>query len=173
MSKKVIAKTVLGIDPGRDASTAVLYNFLTQDVLFTKECSSGKFRNKFRNKEFLDFCSIVPIDIVILERVTSNGSMKVKHNDLLQTAEMVGKIQHCLESRGIPVILLSRRKVHKILKTKDDGDVRRKVLERFGEQGTKKCPGPTYGFAADIWQAAGVILAAQDLELFKVDGRPL
>jgi hypothetical protein len=34
-----------------------------------------------------------------------------------------------------------------------DADIRRVLLDRFGEKGTKARPGSTYGLAKDMWQA--------------------
>lgn len=37
-----------------------------------------------------------------------------------------------------------------------DANVRQALIDRFGEQGTKKNPGTTYGLKADMWSAFAV-----------------
>lgn len=52
-----------------------------------------------------------------------------------------------------------------------DGNVRAAMIERFGPIGTKKAPGPLYGFKADLFQALAVGVTAletvEDPEQFK------
>ena len=42
----------------------------------------------------------------------------------------------------------------------NDRDVREELLHRYGPQGTKKQPGPTYGMSGDKWAALAVATAA-------------
>lgn len=37
-----------------------------------------------------------------------------------------------------------------------DGDVRQAMVDRYGEPGTMKHPGPTYGFTKDMWQSLAI-----------------
>ena len=48
-----------------------------------------------------------------------------------------------------------------------DANVRQAMLDRWGPQGTKKAPGPTYGISKDVWAA----LAVASWTLDKVEGR--
>jgi hypothetical protein len=43
-----------------------------------------------------------------------------------------------------------------------DGNIRQALIDRYGEQGTKKNPGPTYGIAADVWSALAIATVAMD-----------
>lgn len=37
-----------------------------------------------------------------------------------------------------------------------DGDIRTAMVDMYGEPGTKKHPGPTYGFTKDMWQSLAI-----------------
>lgn len=43
-----------------------------------------------------------------------------------------------------------------------DGNVRQALIDRFGPQGTKNQPGPTYGVSGDVWQAFALAVYAYD-----------
>lgn len=43
-----------------------------------------------------------------------------------------------------------------------DKDVRQALIDRFGEPGTKKHPGPTYGLVGDEWSALAVAVTWAD-----------
>ena len=44
-----------------------------------------------------------------------------------------------------------------------DANVRQALIDRFGPQGTKKNPGPTFGFSSHTWRALAVGAVAKDL----------
>jgi hypothetical protein len=46
--------------------------------------------------------------------------------------------------------------------TAKDADIRRRLLDVIGPQGTKKAPGPTYGIKSDMWQALALAVTAWD-----------
>ncbi len=41
--------------------------------------------------------------------------------------------------------------------------MREALIHRFGEQGSKKAPGPTYGIASHVWAALAVAVTYSDL----------
>ena len=43
-----------------------------------------------------------------------------------------------------------------------DGNIRQALIDRFGEVGTKKTPGPLYGVKSHIWAALAVAVTAWD-----------
>ena len=44
-----------------------------------------------------------------------------------------------------------------------DGNIRQAIIDRFGEVGTKKNPGPLFGIAGHRWSALAVAVTAHDL----------
>ena len=44
-----------------------------------------------------------------------------------------------------------------------DGNIRRALIDRFGEVGTKKNPGPLFGVAGHRWSALAVAVTAHDM----------
>jgi hypothetical protein len=44
----------------------------------------------------------------------------------------------------------------------NDSNIRQALIDRFGEPGIKKNPGPTYGISADVWAALAVAVTAWD-----------
>lgn len=46
-----------------------------------------------------------------------------------------------------------------------DSNIRQALIDRFGEPGTKKQPGTTYGLKKDLWSAFAVAVFACDMDL--------
>ena len=44
-----------------------------------------------------------------------------------------------------------------------DGNIRRALIDRFGEVGTKKSPGPLFGISGHRWSALAVAVTAHDI----------
>ena len=44
-----------------------------------------------------------------------------------------------------------------------DKNIRQAMIDRFGEPGTKKNPGGTYGISKDIWSALAIAAYALDI----------
>lgn len=69
-------------------------------------------------------------------------------------------------SRGYTLILRSQVRLQ-IAGASRSGDpqVRRALLDRMGEVGTSKKPGPLYGMKADLFSALAVVMAFKDFEI--------
>lgn len=103
-------------------------------------------------------------DLVAIERVQSCG---ISGASLLETSEVVGRLQQRALDTGIPVVLLYRREVLLALDVTGTGSrdvvVRQRLLEMHGGAsavGRKATPGPLYGVSGHAWQALAVAVAA-------------
>ncbi len=103
-----------------------------------------------------------------IERVQSYG---ISGGSLLQTSEVVGRLQQRALDLGLPVSLHYRREILRFLDVTGKGNrdslVRLRLLELHGGTreaavGRKKTPGPLYGVAGHAWQALAVALCAGD-----------
>lgn len=119
----------------------------------------------FDNEELLDriynsgaFNGFDPV----IEMIASYG-MAVGA-EVFETCVWIGRI---IEAIGRPVLRVKRLqvKVHLCHSAKaKDSNVRQALIDRFGPQGTKKNPGPTYGMKGDLWAALAVAVYAMDSE---------
>lgn len=100
--------------------------------------------------------------MIAVETISSYG--KMVGNDIFDTCIWVGRF---IQSANYPeeVSKVSRRdvKLHICGTTRaKDKDIRAALIERCGEPGTKKNPGPTHGIASHAWAALAVALTVKD-----------
>ena len=101
----------------------------------------------------------------IIEEIVSYG-MPVGR-EVFQTVRWAGRFEQALVSRDVPVEYLPRLKVKLALcrsPKANDAAIRQALLDLYGPGrekaiGTKKAPGPLYGFKADCWAALAVGIA--------------
>ena len=99
-------------------------------------------------------------DCVAIEMIASYG-MSVGR-EVFETCVWIGRF---VEAWGGPHVLIPRLDVKMAIcrnSRANDSNIRRALLDRFGEQGTKKAPGPTYGLAGDQWSALAVAVTYAD-----------
>lgn len=103
--------------------------------------------------------------MTVIEEIASYG-MPVGR-EVFQTVRWAGRFEQALVTRGLPVEYLPRLKV-KIAVCRspkaNDATIRQALLDMYGPGrdkaiGTKKAPGPLYGFKADCWAALAVGVA--------------
>jgi hypothetical protein len=140
---------ILAIDPGTHESGYVVY----EDG---RVVTSGVMPNDDLLKIVKDDNS----DALAIEKIVSYGS--AVGQETFDTCVWIGRF---MEAWGVPgdVMLIPRRKVkaHVCGPGKwGDPDVRTKLIQRLGPQGTKKAPGPTYGVKSHAWSALGVAVTA-------------
>ena len=104
------------------------------------------------------------------------GMGQIAGRDTLETAFVAGQIYICL-SQIARVVRFGRKSIKSYVgvshrKNPDgtkaktsDSQVRRAMIERWGEVGTKKNPGPTYGIHKDAWAALAVATCVYDKEM--------
>jgi hypothetical protein len=136
----------IGIDPGPDEHGVVAYDGIRiVRKANVKTCDVWEFVARF------------PDSTVACEMIESFG-MPVGRS-VFQTCLRIGQIyQQVGGCRLIP-----RRDVKLILCNSvraKDANVRQSLIDRLGEVGTKKDPGPCYGMSSHLWPALGIAFAA-------------
>lgn len=80
----------------------------------------------------------------------------------IDTIRFVGYLERCALDEAV-LISPAEVRVHVANTAKaKDGGVRQALIDRFGEPGTKKAPGPTRGIASHAWRALAVAVVARD-----------
>jgi Holliday junction resolvasome RuvABC endonuclease subunit len=147
---------LLAIDPGNEETGWVFFDTATNKILeFRKEC----------NEKVLFSVERLDPDETVIERIASYG-MAVGESVFL-TCFFIGRLIERASTCG-PVHLITRKEVVVQLcgtARAKDSNIRQVLIDRFGEPGTKKNPGPTYGIKADMWAALAVAVAWTELHL--------
>lgn len=144
--------TSFAIDPGNTRSAFVVLDN------WGKPCRFGKTDNTTLLAQMSEWSLACPGSMLAIEMIASYG-MPVGA-EVFETCVWVGRF---IQAWHGPHVFVYRREVKLNLcgsmKAKD-GNVRQALIDRFGGKatavGTKKQPGPLYGFAADAWSALAV-----------------
>lgn len=149
---------VLGIDPGPTTCGVVLYDAAARQVTGAWSAVSVE--------DVLLLVLQRTDTVVAIERVQAQGQSGAS---LLETSEVVGRLQQRALDFGRAVRLMYRREVLRALDVTGTGNrdalVRQRIIEAHGGAaaiGTKRAPGPLYGVSGHAWQALGVAFAAAE-----------
>jgi len=154
---------ILGVDPGPTHCGVVLYD----DARRRAVSASAAAPLQEVLDHWLDLAWTAEA-LVAIELVQSYG---IAGASLLQTSEVVGRLQQRALDNDLPVRLLYRREVLRALDVTGLGNrdamIRQRLLEIHGGTrqvacGTKRAPGPLYGITSHAWQALAVAVAAMD-----------
>jgi len=155
---------VLAIDPGPSTCGVVLYDT-------KKKTTNTALKPCAKVDVFGVLClmdSLHNVDLVAIERVQSSGFSGAS---LLETSEVVGRLQQRALDCGLRVVLLYRRVVCSRLHVHGAGkdkQVRERMIEMHGGSeravGRKANPGPLYGVTSHSWQALGLAVVAAEIE---------
>jgi hypothetical protein len=154
---------ILAIDPGPTTCGVVLYDAIDREIAAAPAFLDGSAAAL----SVEDTLSVIhgirgcgPSPLVAIERVQSAG---ISGASLLQTSEVVGRLQQRALDCGLRVRLVYRREVCSALHVSGgakDAQVRQRMIEMHpGGVGTKKAPGPLYGVSSHAWQALGLAVA--------------
>lgn len=153
---------VLGIDPGTTESgwcllgeTGVLENGVWHNTTMIDRLREGP-----------NGSTPIDIDLLAVEMIASYG-MPVGR-EVFETCLWIGRFVEAWESRGGQTRLVTRSEVKLALcgsPRAKDPNVRQRLIDILGPQGTKSSPGPTYGVKSHAWPALGVALVASGREI--------
>ena len=147
---------ILAIDPGFTQTAYVLLDTEKQEIwdkaiLPNEEClESWNTKNYFPTEP----------DICVIEQVAGMGM--VVGETVFETAVWSGRFWQFLLGLGYKVDRIKRNAIKNILcgsSRAKDKNIRQRLIDIYGEQGTKKSPGKTYGMKADMWAALAVATA--------------
>jgi len=146
---------ILGIDPGNTHSAAALI----QDGRITAgvKLPNAEFLDWLKSKEMVYNCFNRQPFRVVCEMISPRGIGIGK--ETLDTCVMIGRIQALFPEMD----RITRGAVKGCLIGKasgNDAQIRQCLIGIYGEPGTSKKPGGTYGIVADMWAALAVATAA-------------
>jgi hypothetical protein len=142
--------TIIGIDPGNKETAIVVI-------------TSGEIRDHFYgcNEEALNRLRLIAFineAEIYCEMIASYGMPVGK--TVFETCLFIGRIMEALPS----VKLITRNSVKNAIchsSKANDANIRQALIDIYGEVGTKKNQGGTYGLSGDKWAALAVATAAQ------------
>ena len=146
---------ILAIDPGNIESAYVLWD--GSKIIEFDKWSNNVLKNYIGNK-------LIPLDYdqCAIEMVASYG-MSVGQT-IFDTCVWVGRFQE--NAHNVNLIFRREVKLHLCGQTRaKDSNIIQALKDRFGEKGTKKNPGLTYGLSKDVWQAFALAVYFYDTKL--------
>jgi hypothetical protein len=132
---------ILAIDPGNQESGYVIWN--GKEIVEFGKCKNEHLKSDVKyNKRDYDLCAI--------EMVASYG-MPVGAT-VFETCVWIGRFAE--HAHDVNLVYRKDVKMHLCGQTRaKDSNIIQALKDRFGEKGTKKNPGLTYGLSKDVWQA--------------------
>ncbi len=141
---------LLAVDPGTRESGYVVYDPNNKRILEFGKCTNQNLMLR-----------ILAVNarpaLVVCEEIRSYG-MPVGATTL-DTVRFTGRLEQLCLVEQIPFRLISRQQVKNALKPlprRNDRDVRAALIKIYGDPGTSKARGKTYGITKDVWAALGV-----------------
>jgi hypothetical protein len=153
-----MTQNLLAIDPGNTHSAYVVLSW------FGTVLAKGKVPNE----EMLTIIRDVTVDgpeHLAIEMVSSYGMAvgETVFETVLWTGRFIEAFEHGHGKDTWTKVKRMEVKMNLCHNSRaKDANIRQALIDRFGEPGTKKNPGPTYGFAADMWAALAVGVTWQD-----------
>ena len=142
---------IFAVDPGPEESGWVLYQ---NGLVFASGVSDNdtlmKVLHQYRNDSRL----------LAVEMIASYG-MPVGR-EVFETCVFIGRLIEAWAGK-FRKVYRQDVKLHLCKSNKaKDGNIRQALIDKLGPQGTKKCPGPTYGIKSHAWAALGVAVTAAE-----------
>ena len=142
---------IRGLDPGSRESGLVYWDIEEKKLLYAKVLRNGFILGMIRDQ------SIDTAGVLAIEQIRGYG---VKAgNDTFDTCEWSGRFREAFESRGGKVVMQPRKKAMEKLcgiTNTTDKFIRMALIDRYGEVGTKRSPGPLFGISGHLWSALAV-----------------
>ena len=142
---------ILGIDPGAKQSGYVMYNTVTEKVILKNIVENPLVCEVI--KDFEKSGRMVAIEVI-------RGYGIVAGDDTFDTCIWIGRFDPDCKAK-----LIGRKDIKRHLcgtTTTNDKYIRQALIDRLGEVGTKKAPGPLYGVSGHMWAALAVAVTAAD-----------
>jgi hypothetical protein len=143
----------MAVDPGNERSAYVVL----------EEDNTIRWHGILPNTEMLELVRDWRDDVAI-EMIASYG-MPVGR-EVFDTVLWIGRyVEASASPADVQLVYRTAVKLHLCGSSRaKDGNVRQAVIDIFGAKGTKKQPGPTYGFSKDEWQALAVAATVRGLQ---------
>lgn len=137
--------TVIAIDPGPKESALIVWD--------------GQRIHKYTiapNTEVLARLGVhLDSDMLAVEMIASYG-MAVGR-EVFETCVWIGRFVERFQPGKFQLVYRKDVKIHHCQSMRaTDSNIRQALLDKYGEQGTKKAPGPTYGLKKHLWSAFAI-----------------
>jgi hypothetical protein len=146
---------IMAIDPGSEKSGMVKWD-TEAGLIEAEELPNDDLRRECRNLSTVNY-------VIAIEQIRGYGI--VAGNDTFDTCQWSGRFQEAFEYRGGIVKMVPRKDVKKFLcgnTTTTDKYIRQALIDRLGDVGTKKNPGPLYGISGHLWSALAVAITVSE-----------
>jgi hypothetical protein len=153
---------ILAIDPGSKESGVVFWDAHKSAVV-----KAEKMKNNWCLRCIKNFQTAAAV--VAIEQIRGYGM--VCGDDTFDTCHWSGRFHEAYETNGGKVYLIPRKMIKRHLcgnTTTNDKYIRQALIDRFGEVGTKKAPGPLCGISGHLWAALAVGATCADM-LYDID----
>ncbi len=144
---------IMGLDPGSKESGYVIWNTETHKV----EKSAH-----IPNEIMLTICRLYDKrNTLAIEQIRGYGI--VAGDDTFDTCEWSGRFREAHD--GGEVVLIPRKDIKRHLcgnTTTNDKYIRQALIDRYGDVGTKKKPGPLFGISGHLWAALAVCVVCEE-----------
>jgi hypothetical protein len=139
---------ILAVDPGNVKSAYVL--LIDGEIKDKGICDNLNIGNVL--------CNLPKDTNIVIESITSYGMAVGK--TVFETCIWIGRFyeQACFYAATTPRLVYRKDiKMHFCNSPRaKDSNIRQVMLDRYGEPGTKKAPGRTYGISKDMWSALAI-----------------
>lgn len=157
MSNPTTTMNILAIDPGPTESAWCFFAAGTPAPIRSfQKCDNTDLVNALAGGLF------IACEKLVIEQVASMGM--AAGESLFETCFWSGRFA---QAWGRPFARLKRHQIKMHLcgtMRAKDGNIRQALIDKFGPQGTKKSPGPTYGLSGDCWAALAVAVTFAETE---------
>lgn len=151
---------VLAIDPGNTESGYIVWDG-KEIICFAKE-SNNILKNLLTNQSSY----LSNYDQCAIEMVASYG-MPVGAT-VFETCVWIGRFYE--NAHDVSLVLRKDVKMHLCGQTRaKDSNIIQALKDRFGDKGTKKNPGLTYGLSKDVWQAFALAVYFHDTQAYHLE----
>lgn len=150
---------ILAIDPG-NIETA----YCVIDVETLRPIEFGKISNE----KLINYIPNLKVNDMAIEMIASYGMPVGK--EVFETCVWIGKFLERMDNiaKNIDYVYRMEEKMHICNNPRArDATIKKALIDRFGEKGTKKNPGWFYGFSADVWQAYAVGITYIETKMYK------
>lgn len=142
---------ICGIDPGPETSGLCVWDTDKQEILARNEMCENNliiYTAEYERK----------VDKYIIEDIACFGMAVGK--SVFDTLKAIGRLQERLDYQ---MVFKNDIQLHFCnTKKAKDTNIKRVLLDRFGEKGTKKNPGITYGLSNHAWDSFALCIWYED-----------
>lgn len=161
---------IIGIDPGPEMSAVAKIDTNSNPILLTAvtrdSLTNHRWGNELIKNYLIQILSNYHRDIIVIACETFECQGRPVGKVVFDAISWIGEFR-CI-SKGFKVEFMELRSGTDInmnicgIKNPKKGYIAQALRDRFGEKGTVKNPGPTFGFALHTWDALAAAATAYD-----------